>query len=78
MKWEQRQLKKYIVFKWHDQYPGGGCFGDYSGDFDTLDECITHLNEYGYIDGSEIVDRDTWATLEPLYYTGTGYRLEEY
>ena len=70
------KFKKYLVYMWFDEYPGGGVLGDYRGDFETLDECLACLNEQGYMDGAEIVDRDTWEVTEPPYYTGVGYSLE--
>lgn len=55
------KYKKYILFQYHQYYPGGG-LGDITDSFDTLEEARTKAVEK-YYDYNEIVDRDTWEVV---------------
>jgi len=54
-------MKKYIVFQFHQFYPGGG-IGDITGSFDEIDEAKKFINSDPH-DYNEIVDRDTWEII---------------
>jgi len=50
-------MKRYLLFTGNDYYPEGG-WGDFGGDFDTIEE-IKHTEKYMVEDWYQIVDTET-------------------
>lgn len=56
-------MKRYIVFAGSDYYPGGG-WGDFRGDFDTLEEARALIKTLLDYDWQQIVDTFTKEEVE--------------
>jgi len=50
-------MKRYLLFTGNDYYPDGG-WGDFAGDFDTIEE-IKYTEKYMVEDWYQIVDTET-------------------
>lgn len=57
-------MKRYLVFKFYDYYPGGG-WNDFKGSFDSLEEAIQEAKvdrkDYDYC---QIVDINDGSVVE--------------
>lgn len=57
-------MKKYVCFAYDNYYPSGGT-NDLIGSFESLEATRAAFLKEGYELG-EIIDRDTWESLETL------------
>lgn len=58
-------IKKYVVFGYNQYYPSGG-MEDMIGSVDTKEE-LRELTKQNRFDVYDVVDRDTWQSVQLTY-----------
>lgn len=56
-------MKAYLLFSGYNYYPGGG-IDDYIGDFDSVDDAISHFETECYGDWYQVVQSNDMSEVD--------------